>query len=65
MLNGKSPRYFCVTLQIANCLANRILMDTGNSIDVLYYYTFSKMSCTKMYLVGESTTFIGFTRNAI
>ncbi|RWW01212.1 hypothetical protein GW17_00035764 [Ensete ventricosum] len=54
-----------ILTRIANACVKRIMIDTGNSTDILYFDAFQKLDMTDRDLTSMTLTLIGFTGDAI
>ncbi|RWV78502.1 hypothetical protein GW17_00060532 [Ensete ventricosum] len=54
-----------IPARMTNARDRQIMVDTGSSIDILYFHTFQKLGMTDGDLIPITSTLIGFTKDAI
>ncbi|XP_031111915.1 uncharacterized protein LOC116015888 [Ipomoea triloba] len=54
-----------ITLDINNVIVHRVLVDTGSSVNVIYYDTFTKLGLSRKQLTQVRTPLSGFTGDSI
>ncbi|XP_031097184.1 uncharacterized protein LOC116001447 [Ipomoea triloba] len=54
-----------ITLDINNVIVHRVLVDTGSSVNVMYYDTFTKLGLSRKQLTQVRTPLSGFTGDSI
>ncbi|XP_065007888.1 uncharacterized protein LOC135638614 [Musa acuminata AAA Group] len=54
-----------ISIQIANAQVKRVMVDTGSSVDVLYFDAFNRLGLTQGDLTPAASTHIGFTGDSI
>ncbi|XP_031108522.1 uncharacterized protein LOC116012997 [Ipomoea triloba] len=54
-----------ISLDINNTIVHQVLVDTGSSVNVMYYDTFTKLGLTRKQLAPVRTPLSGFTGDSI